>query len=62
MAILTILLAVIVSVAVFFILAVKFGRDREQGKQDEDTLDLDAFAHRPAKTPLLADEEDELIV
>lgn len=62
MAILVIMLAVVVSVALFFILAVKFGRGNEKRKQQADVLDLDSFVHRPTKTPLLADEEDEMIV
>ena len=62
MAIIIIFLAVAVSVALFFMLALKFGRDNNKPKQQEDVLDLDTFGHRPAKTPLLADEEDELIV
>lgn len=62
MAILVIMLAVVVSVVLFFILALKFGRDNNRPKQEADVLDLDSFGHQPAKTPLLADEEEELIV
>lgn len=61
MAISLIFLAVIISVAAFFTLALKFGRDN--GKPPgEESLDLDSFSRRPTKTPLMADEEDELIV
>ena len=62
MAVLVILIAVAISVALFFILALKFGRDNAKSGPKEEKLDLEAFAHRPTKTPLPADEEDELIV
>ncbi|MEM9259520.1 MAG: hypothetical protein AAGA62_07720 [Bacteroidota bacterium] len=59
MAILVIFLAVLISVALFFTLALQFGRKKEP---PNDVLDLNTLPERKEASPLLRDDiEDQLV-